>query len=117
MWNISELLRGTYKKEKYGDVILPLCLLRRFDCILYETKQEVLAKEENTKIDAILNRITKVNFNNTSQYDFEKLLEDPDNIGSNLKNYIQVLSGNVRDIIENFEFSKEINKMDGNNLL
>lgn len=117
MWNIAELLRGPYKKEKYGDVILPLCVLRRFDCILDETKQEVLAKAENTKIDAILNRITKVNFNNTSQYDFEKLLEDPDNIASNLKNYIQGFSCNVREIIENFEFDKEIKKMDDNNLL
>ncbi|CEO35451.1 type I restriction-modification system methyltransferase subunit [[Clostridium] sordellii] len=117
MWNIAELLRGPYKKEKYGDVILPLCVLRRFDCILDETKQEVLAKAETTKIDAILNRITKVNFNNTSQYDFEKLLEDPDNIASNLKNYIQGFSGNVREIIENFEFDKEIKKMDDNNLL
>lgn len=117
MWNIAELLRGPYKKEKYGDVILPLCVLRRFDCILDETKQDVLAKAETTKIDAILNRITKVNFNNTSQYDFEKLLEDPDNIASNLKNYIQGFSGNVREIIENFEFDKEIKKMDDNNLL
>lgn len=117
MWNIAELLRWPYKKEKYGDVILPLCVLRRFDCILDSTKQEVLAKAETTKIDAILNRITKVNFNNTSQYDFEKLLEDPDNIASNLKNYIQGFSGNVREIIENFEFDKEIKKMDDNNLL
>lgn len=67
MWNIAELLRGPYKKEKYGDVILPLCVLRRFDCILDSTKQEVLAKAETTKIDAILNRITKVNFNNKSK--------------------------------------------------
>ncbi|WP_235827403.1 type I restriction-modification system subunit M N-terminal domain-containing protein [Acetivibrio saccincola] len=98
IWSIAELLRGPYKKEQYGDVILPMAVLRRFDCVLAETKQEVLKKYEELKktglqnIDPVLNRISKQEFNNTSKYDFEKLLAEPDNIARNLRNYINGFS-------------------------
>lgn len=90
IWSIAELLRGPYKKEQYGDVILPMAVLRRFDCVLAETKEEVLKEYEALKktglqnMDPVLNKISKQKFNNTSKYDFEKLLADPDNIASNL---------------------------------
>jgi type I restriction enzyme M protein len=123
IWSIAELLRGPYRKEQYGDVILPMAVLRRFDCVLAETKQEVLKKYEALKksglqnMDPVLNRISKQEFNNTSKYDFEKLLADPDNIASNLRDYINGFSKNVREIIEHFDFDKEITKLDENNLL
>ncbi|MGI6332772.1 MAG: type I restriction-modification system subunit M [Zhaonellaceae bacterium] len=123
IWSIAELLRGPYKKEQYGDVILPMAVLRRFDCVLAETKQEVLKKYEDLKksglqnMDPVLNRISKQEFNNTSKYDFEKLLADPDNIANNLRNYINGFSKNVRQIIEHFDFDKEITKLNDNNLL
>ena len=123
IWSIAELLRGPYRKEQYGDVILPMTVLRRFDCVLAETKLEVLEKYESLKktglqnVDPILNRISKHGFNNTSRYDFERLLADPDNIASNLRNYINGFSKNVREIIEHFDFDKEITKLDENNLL
>ncbi len=123
IWRIAELLRGPYKKEQYGDVILPMAVLRRFDCVLAPTKDEVLKEYEKLKklglqnVDPILNRISKQEFNNVSKYDFERLLADSDNIARNLRNYINGFSKNVREIIEHFDFDKEITKLDENNLL
>jgi len=123
IWSIAELLRGPYKKEQYGDVILPMAVLRRFDCVLAATKDEVLEKYEALKksglqnMDPVLNRISKQGFNNTSKYDFEKLLADPDNIANNLRNYINGFSKNAREIIEHFDFDKQITKLNDNNLL
>ncbi len=123
IWSIAELLRGPYKKEQYGDVVLPMAVLRRFDCVLAATKQEVLERYEALKksglqnMDPVLNRISKQEFNNTSKYDFEKLLADPDNIANNLRNYINGFSKNAREIIEHFDFDKQITKLNDNNLL
>src|SRR5690554_1874435 len=100
-----------------------MAVLRRFDCVLAPTKEEVLKKYEALKksglqnVDPILNRISKQEFNNISNYDFEKLLTDPDNIASNLRNYINGFSKNAREIIEHFDFDKEITKLNDNNLL
>ncbi|MBS3741373.1 MAG: type I restriction-modification system subunit M N-terminal domain-containing protein, partial [Candidatus Cloacimonetes bacterium] len=62
IWNIANLLRGPYKKETYGDVILPMAVLRRFDCVLEPTKEKVLEKAQTVDIDKILNKITGHNF-------------------------------------------------------
>jgi type I restriction enzyme M protein len=123
IWTIAELLRGPYKKEQYGDVVLPMAVLRRFDCVLASTKEDVLKKYEELKktglqnMDPILNTISKQSFNNTSKFEMEKLLADPDNIASNLRNYIQGFSSNAREIIEYFDFDKQITKLNDNNLL
>lgn len=123
IWTIAELLRGPYKKEQYGDVVLPMAVLRRFDCVLEATKAKVLDRYETLKkanlqnVDPILNKISKQEFNNTSKYDFHKLLADPDNIASNLRNYINGFSKNARDIIEHFDFDKQITKLNDNNVL
>lgn len=100
----------TLQKEEYQEVVLPLCVLRRFDCLLQPTKQQVLEKAKVVKHDAILNKITGYDFNSTSQFDFQTLLKDPDNIAANLRNYIQGFSANVRIIFERFEFDKQIQK-------
>lgn len=117
IWKIAELLRGPYKAEKYGDVILPMAVLRRFDCLLEETKDAVVEKAKTTDIEMILNRVAGHGFSNQSKFDFAKLLDDPDNIRANFEAYIQGFSTNIREIIENFEFDKEIKKLDDNNLL
>ncbi|MBM7620170.1 type I restriction enzyme M protein [Bacillus tianshenii] len=117
IWKNAEILRGPYKKEEYRDVILPLSVLRRFDSLLVPTKAQVLEKAKTVKHDAILNRITGYDFNNTSPFDFQTLLRDPDNIAANLRNYIQGFSSNVRVIFERFDFEDEIKKMDEHNLL
>lgn len=117
IWKIAELLRGPYKADKYGDVILPMAVLRRFDCMLEDTKEEVLEKAKTTDIEMILNSITGYGFSNKSNYNFKKLLDDPDNIKTNFETYIQGFSANIREIVENFDFDKEIKKLDDNNLL
>jgi type I restriction enzyme M protein len=117
IWKNAEILRGPYKKEEYRDVILPLSVLRRFDCLLQPTKEAVLEKAKTIKHEAILNKISGYDFNNTSSFDFPTLLKDPDNIAANLRNYIQGYSSNVRMIFERFDFEDEIKKMDEHNLL
>jgi len=123
IWSIAEILRGPYKPEDYGKIILPLAVLRRFDCVLESTKKEVLAKAEqfsNMSEEArepILNRASKQSFNNTSKFDFSKLLSDSDNIADNLRDYINGFSKVARDIMEHFEFGRQIDKLDQNNLL
>ncbi|MFZ3579149.1 type I restriction-modification system subunit M [Virgibacillus sp. DJP39] len=117
IWKNAEILRGPYAKEEYRDVILPLSVLRRFDCLLEPTKKDVLEKAKTVKHDAILNKITGYDFNNTSPFDFQTLLKDPDNIADNLRNYIQGFSSNARLIFERFDFEDEIKTMDEHNLL
>lgn len=123
IWSIAEILRGPYKPEDYGKVVLPLAVLRRFDCVLDSTKEEVLASAEkfaSMNEDArepILNRVAKQNFHNTSKYDFNKLLSDSDNIADNLRDYINGFSKTARDIMDHFDFDRQIDKLETNNLL
>lgn len=123
IWSIADLLRGDYKQSDYGKVILPLTVLRRLDCVLESTKAEVLKKFEQLKttnienLDPILNKAAGYNFHNRSNFDFNKLIADPNNIAANLRNYINGFSEDAREIIEQFEFENQINKMDEANLL
>jgi type I restriction enzyme M protein len=123
IWSIADLLRGDYKQSDYGKVILPLTVLRRLDCVLETTKEDVLKKFDQLKttsienLDPILNKSAGYNFHNRSQFDFNKLIADPNNIAANLRNYINGFSEDAREIIEQFEFENQITKMDDNNLL
>lgn len=123
LWTIAEILRGPYKPEDYGKVILPMAVLRRFDNVLEDTKEDVLESYQQFKHlpeearDEILNRKSKQRFNNTSSYDFQKLLNDSDNIAENFRDYINGFSKTAREIIEYFDFDKQIEKMDRNDLL
>ncbi len=118
IWEVANLLRGDYKQSDYGKVILPLTVLRRLDCVLQPTKEKVLdflpkvkEKPDKTK-DILLNKIAGYNFHNRSKYDFDKLIADPDNIASNLRNYINGFSSSAREIIEYFNFDDQIDRMD-----
>jgi type I restriction enzyme M protein len=123
IWSICNLLRGPYKRNEYRKVILPLTVLRRFDCILLPTKQKVLNEfaklkgKSETIIQARLRVITHVPFYNLSKLTFEKLLDDPNQIAPNLNSYINSFSPNVREIFEKFEFGDEVRKMNEKNLL
>lgn len=123
IWSIADLLRGDYKQSDYGKVILPFTVLRRLDCVLEATKAEVLKKHEQVKsmniqnLDPILNKVAGYNFHNSSLFDFDKLIADPNNIASNLRNYINGFSEEAREIIEQFEFDNQITKLDEANLL
>lgn len=123
IWNNAEKLRGAYKKEQYGNVILPMCVLRRFDCVLEGTKEKVLEDNEKYKAlkeearEQLLTRSAGESFFNVSKFDFKRLLNDGDNIADNLRDYINGFSKNAREIIEYFDFNKEIDKMDRNDVL
>ncbi len=112
IWKIAELLRGPYRPERYGDVILPMAVLRRFDCLLEDTKDKVLEKAKTTDIEPILNSVTGHGFSNKSQYDFNILLDDSDNIKANFKEYIRGFSANIREIMENFAFDKQLKMLE-----
>ncbi|MCP4748822.1 MAG: hypothetical protein GY874_22230 [Desulfobacteraceae bacterium] len=90
IWSVADLLRGDYKQASYGQVILSFTVLRRLDCVLAKTKKKVLTKHESVKsmnedaIDKILNKMSGYNFHNRSQFDFKKLLAEPDQIAINL---------------------------------
>jgi type I restriction enzyme M protein len=123
IWGIAELLRGDYKQADYGKVILPLTILRRFDCVLEATKVQVLEKNRTLKEmsqqvrEKVLNNAAGQSFHNTSKYDFLKLKDDANNIAPNLKNYIHGFSANAREILEYFDFVPHIERMDDANLL
>ena len=122
IWSIADKLVGVYKPHEYGDVILPLTVLKRFDSVLSDTKDKVLemAKkypETFAKRDFILKETAGQKFYNTSKYDFKKLLDDPDNIEENFYNYINGYSDEVKDIIKNFDLNKQIEKMAENGIL
>ena len=123
IWSIADLLRGDYRQSDYGKVVLPFTVLRRLDCVLKATKADVLKKHEQVKsmniqnLDPILNKVAGYNFHNASLFDFDKLIADPNNIASNLRNYINGFSEEAREIIEQFEFDNQITKLEESNLL
>ena len=125
IWQIADLLRGPYRPPQYERVMLPMTVLRRFDCVLAPTKAKVLAEYDRRKggklegdaLDTKLNDAAGQRFHNHSPLDFEKLKGDPDNIEKHLVSYIKGFSKNVRDIFEFFEFENEIERMREANIL
>lgn len=121
IWNIAELLRGSWKRHEYQDVILPLAVLKRLDSVLADSKSEVLRHynqfQGKVSVDPILKDITKTGFYNISAYDFLRLLDDPKHIAKNLRGYIDGFSDNVKQIIEKFDFEKQLSRLESGNLL
>lgn len=127
IWEIATHLYGEYKPHEYGKVILPMTVIKRFDDALKDTKKAVVEKnnelnssnkEVNDKTrHAILKNVAKHDFYNTSKFDFAGLIADADNIKENFTSYLQAFSDNVKDIIQRFDFFKEIDKMSENDLL
>src|SRR5919107_1110334 len=125
IWQIADLLRGPYRPPQYERVMLPMTVLRRFDCVLKPTKAQVLAKYERIKdgelkgdaLDAVLNKVTGQRFHNRSPLTFEKLKGDTENIDKHLVSYINGFSANIRRIFDYFDFAKEIEKMSEHNIL
>lgn len=121
IWAIADKLTGVYKPHEYGEVILPMTVIRRFDCIIADTKAAVLEKYESVKSlpmrDVLLRKASGYDFYNTSKYDFDKLLDDPDNIEANFRDYLNGFSENVQDIIEKFKFDGHITTMANKGIL
>lgn len=123
LWGVADLIRDTFKRGKYQDVILPLTVLRRLDCVLADSKEKVLKRRAELKgkgledLDAQLRRASGFAFYNTSRYDFEKLLADAPHLAANLRNYIAGFSPNMREVLEKFDFDNTIAKLDEAGLL
>lgn len=124
IWNIASILRGLYKPHEYGKVILPMTVIKRLHDTLLPTRDNVLEVAKtltNIKVNQIRDRkltdASGYKFYNISNFTFESLLSDPDNIQDNFISFLNGFSENVRDILDNFEFDKEISKMANNDAL
>ena len=120
VWSIANSLRGAYTSDKYKDVIIPMVIIRRFECALEATKDAVVAKyKQNPNLPAaLLCQISKYPFYNTNEFTLKRLLDDSDSIASNLKSYIEGFSANIQLILEKLlKFSTQIDKMDKSNRL
>lgn len=114
VWSIADQLRGVYKPHQYGGVILPFTILRRLDCILEPTRdtvRELARRYQGRSLDAQVRQKTTFRFYNTSEFDFAKLLADPEGLRSNLIDYISRFSSNI-DVFERFKFENEIATLD-----
>jgi type I restriction enzyme M protein len=117
IWGVADLIRDTFKRGKYQDIILPLTVLRRLDCVLAPTKPRVLetqAKLSDKKLENLDPQLRKASgfaFYNTSRYDVEKLLDDAPHLAANLRNYIAGFSPNMREVLEKFDFDNTISKL------
>lgn len=123
IWAIADKLVGTYKPHEYGNVILPMCVIKRFSDTLIATKEKVLQTNETLDKrgiavkDGFLRSASGYDFYNTSAFTFDGLLSDAENIADNFRSYLNHFSNNVIDIIEKFDFDKEITKLSNNNIL
>ena len=118
IWSVADLLRGPYKPNQYKNLMLPLTVLRRLDCVLEPSKDKVLQAAEKWGdkgegvLDAKLKRASGHAFYNTSLYTFEKLKGDPDNIAANLTHYIKGFSARALGILDYFAFEEQIAKLE-----
>lgn len=124
IWGTADILRGLYKPHEYGKVILPMTVIKRLHDTLLPTRKAVLEtveKVKTIKVEQIKNRkltdASGYSFYNTSNFTFDTLLSDAENIEENFRSFINGFSENVQDILENFEFDKEITKMQSNDAL
>ena len=123
IWAIADKLVGTYKPHEYGNVILPMCVIKRFSDTLTDTKAKVI--EMNKSLDSrgimvkdgFLRSASGYDFYNVSPFTFEGLLSDAENIADNFRSYLNHFSNNVIDVIEKFDFDKEITKLSNNGIL
>lgn len=123
IWAIADKLVGTYKPHEYGNVVLPMCVIKRFSDALAPTKQQVL--DTNAQLDkkkiavkvGFLTNASGFDFYNLSPFTLDSLLSDAENIADNFRSYLNHFSTNVIDILEKFDFDKEITKLDNNGIL
>lgn len=120
IWSVADLLRGDFKQSEYGKVILPFTVLRRFDCILAPSKEKILELNKSLTVQnklPVFKKVTGNDYYNISKFDFEKLIDDSLNIDTNLRDYINGFSDDVREILDNFEIFTIIDKLKKSNLL
>ena len=118
IWSVADLLRGPYRPNQYKDVMLPMTVLRRLDCVLEPTKDKVLKKAQELKggklknLEPLLNKAAGQKFHNTSRFTFQRLKGDPANIAANLTDYMKGFSSQAKEIIDHFGFEEHIANLD-----
>jgi type I restriction enzyme M protein len=122
IWSVADLLRGDYKAHEYGQVILPLTVLRRLDCVLEPTKAAVVAKAAALEgrignRDPILLRTARQPFYNLSPFDFGRLLDDAPNLAANLRSYIAGYSTGAAEVLDKYGLQNQITRLDGAGVL
>lgn len=121
IWSIADSIRGLYKPHQYGEVILPMTVIKRFHDTLLPTREKVLEVYEKVKHlevkDGFLQRASGYVFYNISNFTFESLLADPDSIEENFLAYLNGFSENVQDVLKNFDFEREIRRLANNDKL
>src|SRR3954454_14887004 len=123
IWGIAELLRGDYKQSQYGDVILPLIVMRRLDQVLEPARDLVIARGRELEasgvenVELALRRVAGQQFFNRHRLRFHQLLDDPGNLADHLRSYIDGYSSLARQVVEKFDFDKQIDRLSDANLL
>lgn len=113
IWGIANKLRGAFLPEDYGDVVIPMTIVRRFECVLADTKDSVLnALEKNPDLPPRkLEKEAGYSFYNTSRFDLKKLCDDPDMLVENFKNYVEGFSANIQEILRELKLEDQIHHM------
>ena len=121
IWNVADMLRGPFKPHEYGLVILPMTVVKRFNDCLMPTHNKVLKEYESKKnfavLDGFLTKASGYSFYNTSNFTFDSLLADPENIEANFRDYLNGFSSNVQDVLSKFDFDNIIKRMVESNTL
>lgn len=119
IWSIANKLRGVYMPDKYGDVIIPMTIIRRFECVLANTKDKVVETYEQNRNYPVkaMYRVAGRQFYNTSRYNLEELCNDPDHLAANFKSYLEGFSANVSEILNELDIDTHIDKMNKGNCL
>src|SRR5258708_6960936 len=117
IWSVADLIRDSFKRGHYQDVILPFTVLRRIHCLLPPNKQKVIDVylKLKDKLDTLAPQLCKASgfaFYNTSGYDFEKLVAEPQQLAANLRKYVNGFSKNMRDVIDKFDFDNTVTKLE-----
>lgn len=125
IWGIAELLRGDFKQSEYGRVVLPFTVLRRLDCVLAPTRDRV--RDQAAAIggnwapemrEKALNAASGLGFHNVSDYDFRKLLDDPQGLSDNLRAYVNGFSTDIRETLAvHFKFFDQVQRLEDSDLL
>ncbi|MBE0613807.1 MAG: SAM-dependent DNA methyltransferase [Burkholderiales bacterium] len=117
IWGIADdVLRDLFKRGKYPDVILPMCVIRRMDAVLEPTKQAVLDTKKTldeariTEQRAALAAAAGQAFYNTSRFTLRDLKSrgSQQQLLADFEDYLNGFSPNVQDILENFKFRNQL---------
>lgn len=116
IWDLAEYLRHDYQQREYADVILPLVVLRRLDLFMSPTREKVRATYEHyidklQKLDSVLSKEAGSLVYNHSKFDWDTLLDAQKDVAQNLIHYLNGFSPDVQDIIEKFDFRRQVSRL------